>query len=78
MKDWDLLVDDVREIKSTVRETHQEVKEQAITLARNTESLIHHSARTSANEARIKQVEHWMLSFMASLVLAFIYYLLRR
>lgn len=78
MKDWDLLVDDIREIKATVKETHVEIKEQAVTLARNTESLIHHSARTTANEERIRQVETWTLGFMASLVVSFLYYLLRR
>jgi len=78
MKDWDLLVEDVREIKSTVRETNQEVKDQAITLARNTESLIHHSARTSANEERIKQVEHYVMAILMAFLSACLYYFLRR
>lgn len=78
MKDWDLLVEDVREIKTTVKETNKAVQDQALTLARNTESLIHHSARTAANEDRILQVERWLLGFLASIVLAFIYYIVRR
>lgn len=71
MKDWDLLVDDVREIK-------QDVKRVCLDIPEIKTDLKHHMARTQANEDRIKQVERWMLSFMASLVLAFIYYLLRR
>jgi ribosomal protein L30/L7E len=78
MKDWDLLVEDVKEIKGMVKETNHEVKEQAITLARNTESLIHHSARTSANEERIKQVERYVMGILMAFLSACLYYFLRR
>lgn len=71
MKDWDSLVEDVKEIKQDVKQVCSHIPEIKT-------DLKHHMARTEANEARIKQVEFWLLSFMTSLVLGFIYYLVRR
>jgi len=71
MKDFDNLVADVREIK-------QDVKQVCLHIPEIKTDLKHHMARTEANERRIETVERWLLGFMASLVLAFVYYLLRR
>lgn len=57
------------EFKSDIKEIKSELSSIGLTLARNTESLIHHSARTAINEARITKVENWLLGALTSGVL---------
>jgi len=57
------------EIKQELAEIKSELKGIGITLARNTESLIHHSARTQANESRIQKMENWILGILTTGVL---------
>lgn len=67
----------VKEIKIDISEIKSELKDIGKTLAVNTESLVHHSARTSANEERIKQVENWLIGFLGSALLAACAYLIK-
>lgn len=57
------------EVKHELRGIKTELMGIGTTLARNTESLIHHSARTAASEARIAKIENWLLGVLTSGVL---------
>ncbi len=57
------------EIKDELVEIKTELKAIGVTLAVNTESLVHHSARTAINEARIVKVENWILGILTSGIL---------
>jgi hypothetical protein len=71
MKDWDLLVEDIKEIK-------RDVKDIGLNTARNTTSLELHMKRTEANEERIKQVERYVMGILMAFLSACLYYFLRR
>lgn len=70
-------MDNLTDIRSDVKIIKTDLKAIGVTLAVNTESLIHHSARTAANEKRLSQVETAMLSFLGALLLALLGYVLK-
>lgn len=56
----------MNEIKEDLREIKKEIKTIHETVIKNTVSLDHHMARTSANEKRIRQVEVWLIGMLGS------------
>lgn len=70
MKDWEELREDVREVKTDVKLLSKITE-------RNTVSLENHMSRTAINEARIRQVENWLMGFLASILLSLVGYLLK-
>lgn len=58
------------ELKQDVKELRQEIRDIAVTLARNTGTLEVHIRRTDLAEERITQVERWLLGTLGAILLA--------
>lgn len=71
MKDWDLLVSDVKEMKADIKVL---VKDSAT----NTADLKTHMARTEASERRLDNVEKYLMGLLTSILLTVLYYFLKR
>ena len=56
----------IKEIKEDVKEIKGTIGDVSVTLAKNTESLTAHMARTLLNEARIEKIENWILGLLTA------------